>query len=107
MQWRARADDMHDAYRGAAARCAFDIDDLVALANAEVHTFAGGLVQLLHLRHGAVADADARLDDVAEFQKADAQSIGTGVAFLDEAARCHRAQNAMRSRRMQFAFMGQ
>jgi hypothetical protein len=55
MQGCAGADQMHHAHRGTAAGGAFDIDDFVALAHAEIDAFAELLVQALHQRHRRLA----------------------------------------------------
>jgi putative component of toxin-antitoxin plasmid stabilization module len=58
------------------------------------------LVQALHQRHRCLADADARLDHVAQFQQADAEAVGAGVGPLDETGSGHRRQDAVRGRRV-------
>ena len=107
MQRRAGADQVHHPDRGTTAGSAFDIDDLVALAHAEIDALPELLVQALHQRHGGLADADARLDHVAQFQQADAEPVGAGFGALDEAGTGHRRQDAVRGRRVQSGFQCQ
>ena len=73
VQRRAGADQVNHLDRGSAAGCAFDIDDFVALTRAEIDAFADLLVQLLHQRHGGIADIETGAHDIAEFEQADAE----------------------------------
>ncbi|OPZ04126.1 MAG: hypothetical protein BWZ09_02008 [Alphaproteobacteria bacterium ADurb.BinA305] len=101
VQRRARAHDVHHAHRGAPARGALDIHDLVAGAHPQVHALAGGGVQLEHVGHRGLAQRDARLHQAAELEQADPEPVGAGLRALDEAAVRHRAEDAVRGRRMQ------
>jgi len=64
-------------------------------------------VQVLHARHGGVADVDARLDQIAQFQQPDAEPVGAGLVAFGEAARAHRREDAVRGRRVQAGFLGE
>jgi len=101
VQWRTRADDVHHPHRGPPARGSIHIDDLVASAHPQVDTLAGGGMQLEHVGHGRVAQRDARLDQAAELEQADAEAVGAGLRALDEAAVRHRTEDAVRGRGVQ------
>ncbi len=95
---------MHHADRGPAAGGAFHIDDLVALAHAQIDALADPLVQPLHQRQRGITDVDPRLDQVAQFEQADAQAVGAGVRSFHDAADRHGGQDAMGRGRMQPGF---
>src|SRR5258707_11233763 len=92
---------MHHAHRRAARSSALDIDDLVVVPHGEIRGFAGLRMQLAHQRQRELAHADARLDEVAELEKAHAQPIAAWLDAIDDAIGRHRGEDAMRSRWMQ------
>lgn len=107
MQRRAAADQIDDAHQRPSRRGAFDIDDFVVVADAEIDRFADGFVQRLHEGPRDFAHADPRFDDVAKLEQADAEAIGAGVLALDKARRVHCRENPMGGRRVQSGDTGQ
>ena len=107
MQRRPSADQINHAHQGATTGRAFDIDDLVLVTDAEVDGFADLSMQFLHERTRHAADADARLDDIAQLQQTDSQRVSTRLVPLDEPGIGHHRQNAVRRRRMQAGGLGQ
>ena len=101
MQRRARADDVHHADQRAPAGGALDVDHLVVAAHREVDRLAGGVVQLAHEGQGVLAHADARLDQVAEFEQPHPEAVAARVDALDHAVAHQRRQDAVRGRRME------
>ena len=96
MQRGASADQINDTNQRATTGRAFDIHDFILIADAEIDGFADPVVQILHEGAGHGADADARLDDVAQFKKTDSQRIGAVLVSLDEACVGHDGENAVR-----------
>ena len=101
MQRGAPADGAHHLHAGALAVGALDVDDLVALAHAEVDRLLRELVQLAHRRHRGVAHVEPALDQVAQLQQAHAQPVAAGFRPVDEAADRQVVQDAVGGGRMQ------
>ena len=95
MQRCPTANQIDDPDQRTAARGAFDVNDLVPVADTEVDGFADCFVQLLHERQGDLADVEARLDDVAQFEQTDAQCVGARVVSFDKARVGHHREDAM------------
>ena len=85
MQRRAASDQIDDADQRTARRSAFEIDDFVFMAGAEIDRLADLFVKFLHEWQGDFAHVDARFDYAAEFQQADAEAIGAGILTFDKA----------------------
>jgi hypothetical protein len=107
VQRGAAADQIDHADQGTAGRGAFEINDFVVVAGAEVDCLTDFFVQFLHVGQGHFAHADPRFDDVAEFEQADAEAIGAGVLPFDEAGCAHRGQDAVGGRWVEFGGLGQ
>ena len=101
VQGRASANKIDDANQRTAAGSAFDINDIVLVANAEVDGFADAIVQFLHERTGNGTNADARFDDVAEFEQANSQGVGAVVVAFDKPRMGHDGQDAVCCRGVQ------
>jgi hypothetical protein len=77
------------------------------VAGAEVDRLADGFVQCLHEGQGDFAHTDPRLDDVAEFEQADSEAIGTRLLPFDEARAGHRGEYPVGRGRVQSGDAGQ
>ena len=80
------ADGPDHLHARALAVGAFHIDDLVALADAQVDRLLYLFVQFPHGRQGSVAHAESGFDQVAQFQQAHAQPVAAGLGAIDKAA---------------------
>jgi hypothetical protein len=101
VQRRAAADGAHHLHARALAVGALDVDDLVALAHAQVHRLLDLLVQLAHRRQRGVAHVQPRLHQVAQFQQAHAQAVAARLGPVDEAAGGEVVQDAVGGGRVQ------
>jgi len=95
------ADGAHHLHARAFAVGALHVDDLVALAHAEVHGLLDQLVQLAHRGHGCVAHGQASLDEVAQLQQAHAEPVAARFRPVDEAADGQVVEDAVRGGRVQ------
>jgi hypothetical protein len=82
---RPRSHDLHDAHHGVAVGRALDINHLILVPHREVDRFSQLLVQDLHMGQRLLPHADARFDEVAELQQADAEPVGAGLDAVDQA----------------------
>ena len=101
VQGRACADDLHDPHHLSVRAYAFDIDDLIALPDAQVDGLAQIVVQALHEGQGLLAHVQPGLHQIAELQQADAQPIGARLDPIDEPVFDHDRENPVGRRGMQ------
>ena len=101
MQGRTAANGAHHLHARAFAESAFYVDDLVALAHAQVDRLLDLFVQFAHGQQRGVAHAQAPLDQVAEFEQAHAQPVGPGCGPFDQAPQHQIVEDAVRSGRVQ------
>mgnify|MGYP006205549355 CR=1 FL=1 len=101
VQWGAASDGAHHLHARAFAVGAFHVNDLVALAHTQVHRLLDQLVQLAHGAQRGVAHAQARLDQVAQFQQAHAQPVAAGLGPVNEAADGEVVEDAVGGGRVQ------
>ena len=101
VQGRTATDCAHDLHARALAEGALDIDDLVALAHREIHGLVRQAMQFAHGCDGGFAYIEPRLDQIAQFQQAHAQTVAAGFGAVDETAQREVVENAVRRRRVQ------
>lgn len=95
---------MHHAYRGASAARALDVDDVIAIADAQIDALAGGAVQPLQPGVGDVAQRQPCFDERAEFEQPDAEAVGAAVEPLDETGSRHGREDTVRRGGVQTGF---
>src|ERR1035437_4940196 len=96
VQGCSAADQIENANQRMPVRSALKVNDFVLIANAEIDRFANRLVQVLHKGQRDSSDVDPGLDDVTEFQQANAERVCAGVMSLNQAGMRHRRQNTVR-----------
>jgi hypothetical protein len=107
VQGRAAADQVDDADQRASRRRALDIDDVVVVTGPKVDRLADRFMEFLHERQRDLAQADARLDEVAQFEQTDPQAVSARILAFDELGCGHRGEDAMGGRRVQGGCRGQ
>ena len=101
MQRGARADGSHHLHARTLAVGALDVDDLVALAHAEIDRLLDVAVQFAHGLDSRVAYVEPGLDEIAEFQKPHAQTIASGFGTVDKPADGQIVEDTMSGGRVQ------
>ena len=105
MQGRPPADGAHHLHARAFAEGAFDVDDFVALAHAQVDRLLDQAVQLAHGRQRRVAHVQTAFDQVAKLQQTHAQAVTARLGAVNVTANRQIVQDAMGSGGVQAGFV--
>ena len=84
---------------------AFDVNDFVTLAHAQVDGLLNEFVQVTHGGKGRIAHIEPALDHIAQLQQTHAQAIVTSLWAVHKAAGGQVVQDAVRRRRVQPGFL--
>ena len=105
MQRRPPADGANHLHARAFAVSAFDVDDFITLAHAQVDGLLNEFVQITHRSQGRIAHIESALDHVAQFQQTHAQSVVARLRAVYKAAGGQIVQDAVRRRGVQPGFL--
>ena len=95
MQRGTTPDRSNDLHARAFAVSPLNINNFIALSQAEVHCLLNQLVQITHGNQCGISDIQTAFHHIAKFQQAHAKSVGTGMGSINEATRCQVVQNSM------------
>ena len=98
MQRCTRTNGAHHLHARPLAVGALDVNDLIALAHAQVDRLLNLLVQLTHGQQRGITHIQTSFDQIAQFQQTHAQAITASFRAIDESAHGEVIENAVCSR---------
>ena len=104
MQGCSAANGPHDLHARAFAVGTLHIDDLIALAHAQVDRLLGQLVQLAHGQYSGIAHVQAPFDQIAQLQQTHTQAVTSRLGAIDIAPNGQVVQDSVGGRGVQARF---
>ena len=104
MKRGSAANGAHHLHARTFAVGAFNVNNFIALAHAQIDRLLYQLVQIAHGRQCSVAHIQSRFDHVAQFKQTHAEAVAARFGAIDKSTNGEIVQNAVRCGRVQSRF---